>query len=137
VIENGFYYDFFRNEPFTPEDFAAIEKKMRRDFSSRATNRSQGGVGPPRRQNRCSATRAKPFKSNWSTPHSGDERSRSITKATVRSVRAPAYDLDRQDRNGLPLMKVAGSLLARRQQQSMHDAIYGTRLRSRKSSTLT
>ncbi len=29
VIEYGFYYDFFRNEPFTPEDFAAIEKKMR------------------------------------------------------------------------------------------------------------
>ncbi|SCW39951.1 threonine--tRNA ligase [Ancylobacter rudongensis] len=29
VIENGFYYDFFRNEPFTPDDFAAIEKKMR------------------------------------------------------------------------------------------------------------
>jgi threonyl-tRNA synthetase len=29
VIENGFYYDFFRNEPFTPEDFAAIEKRMR------------------------------------------------------------------------------------------------------------
>ena len=29
MIENGFYYDFFRNEPFTPEDFPAIEKKMR------------------------------------------------------------------------------------------------------------
>src|SRR6266849_4216515 len=29
TIENGFYYDFFRNEPFTPEDFPAIEKKMR------------------------------------------------------------------------------------------------------------
>jgi threonyl-tRNA synthetase len=29
VIENGFYYDFFRNEPFTPEDFPAIEAKMR------------------------------------------------------------------------------------------------------------
>jgi threonyl-tRNA synthetase len=29
VIENGFYYDFFRNQPFTPDDFAAIEKKMR------------------------------------------------------------------------------------------------------------
>src|SRR5271168_745605 len=29
VIENGFYYDFFRNDPFTPEDFSAIEKKMR------------------------------------------------------------------------------------------------------------
>src|SRR5229473_3427173 len=29
VIDNGFYYDFFRNQPFTPEDFDAIEKKMR------------------------------------------------------------------------------------------------------------
>ena len=29
MIENGFYYDFFRNEPFTPDDFDAIEKKMR------------------------------------------------------------------------------------------------------------
>src|SRR5438270_6491107 len=29
VIETGFYYDFYRNEPFTPDDFAAIEKKMR------------------------------------------------------------------------------------------------------------
>jgi threonyl-tRNA synthetase len=28
VIENGFYYDFYRDEPFTPEDFKAIEKKM-------------------------------------------------------------------------------------------------------------
>ena len=33
VIENGFYYDFFRNQPFTPEDFAAIEKKMRESIS--------------------------------------------------------------------------------------------------------
>jgi threonyl-tRNA synthetase len=29
VIDNGFYYDFFRNEPFKPEDFSAIEKRMR------------------------------------------------------------------------------------------------------------
>jgi len=29
VIENGFYYDFARNEPFTPEDLPKIEKKMR------------------------------------------------------------------------------------------------------------
>jgi threonyl-tRNA synthetase len=29
VIENGFYYDFFRNEPFSTEDFSAIEAKMR------------------------------------------------------------------------------------------------------------
>jgi threonyl-tRNA synthetase len=29
AIENGFYYDFYRNQPFTPEDFPAIEAKMR------------------------------------------------------------------------------------------------------------
>ena len=28
VIENGFYYDFAKNEPFTPEDLPVIEKKM-------------------------------------------------------------------------------------------------------------
>ena len=29
AIENGFYYDFARNEPFTPDDFPAIEARMR------------------------------------------------------------------------------------------------------------
>jgi threonyl-tRNA synthetase len=29
VIENGFYYDFARDEPFTPEDLPVIEAKMR------------------------------------------------------------------------------------------------------------
>ena len=28
VIENGFYYDFARDKPFTPEDLPVIEKKM-------------------------------------------------------------------------------------------------------------
>ncbi len=47
VIENGFYYDFFRNEPFTPEDFPAIEKKMReiiardRPFTKTAVSRDE------------------------------------------------------------------------------------------------
>jgi len=29
VIENGFYYDFSRNEPFTPEDLVLMEERMR------------------------------------------------------------------------------------------------------------
>ncbi len=47
VIENGFYYDFFRNQPFTPEDFDAIEKKMReivardRPFSKEVWSREE------------------------------------------------------------------------------------------------
>ncbi|HWM28950.1 MAG TPA: threonine--tRNA ligase [Woeseiaceae bacterium] len=29
AIENGFYYDFARDEPFTPEDLAVIEQRMK------------------------------------------------------------------------------------------------------------
>jgi threonyl-tRNA synthetase len=29
AIENGFYYDFVRDEPFSPEDFVKIEQRMR------------------------------------------------------------------------------------------------------------
>ncbi|QCI68114.1 threonine--tRNA ligase [Phreatobacter stygius] len=47
VIENGFYYDFFRNEPFTPEDFGAIEAEMRKiiaankPFTKRVVSREE------------------------------------------------------------------------------------------------
>jgi threonyl-tRNA synthetase len=36
AIENGFYYDFARNEPFTPEDFPPIEAKMREIIAANA-----------------------------------------------------------------------------------------------------
>ncbi|WP_281650117.1 threonine--tRNA ligase [Novacetimonas hansenii] len=35
-IENGFYYDFYRNEPFTPEDFPRIEARMREIIDANA-----------------------------------------------------------------------------------------------------
>ena len=36
AIEHGFYYDFDRETPFTPEDLPVIEKKMRQIISARA-----------------------------------------------------------------------------------------------------
>jgi threonyl-tRNA synthetase len=36
AIENGFYYDFSRNDAFTPEDFPAIEAKMREIIAANA-----------------------------------------------------------------------------------------------------
>ncbi|MBO1073413.1 threonine--tRNA ligase [Roseomonas marmotae] len=36
-IENGFYYDFARNEPFTPDDLPKIEAKMREIVSRNAS----------------------------------------------------------------------------------------------------
>jgi threonyl-tRNA synthetase len=36
AIENGFYYDFARDEPFTPADFPAIEARMREIIAANA-----------------------------------------------------------------------------------------------------
>jgi hypothetical protein len=76
VIENGFYYDFFRNQPFTPEDFPAIEKKMRE------TNPSPSRCGTARRPSRFFATKASCSRSSWSTRSPATSRSRSTTRAT-------------------------------------------------------
>ena len=41
VIENGWYYDFDRAAPFTPEDLGAIEKKMKEIINLRDTVRTE------------------------------------------------------------------------------------------------
>ena len=41
VIENGWYYDFDRAEPFTPEDLGEIEKKMKEIINKRDPVRTE------------------------------------------------------------------------------------------------
>ena len=41
VIENGWYYDFDRDEPFTPEDLGAIEKEMKAIINERDAVRTE------------------------------------------------------------------------------------------------
>ncbi|AFO87975.1 threonine--tRNA ligase [Phaeobacter inhibens] len=41
VIENGWYYDFDRAEPFTPEDLGTIEKKMKEIINKRDAVRTE------------------------------------------------------------------------------------------------
>ncbi len=41
VIENGWYYDFDRAEPFTPEDLGAIEAKMKEIIAARDPVRTE------------------------------------------------------------------------------------------------
>jgi len=41
VIDNGWYYDFDREEPFTEEDFAVIEKRMRAIIAARDPVRTE------------------------------------------------------------------------------------------------
>ena len=48
--DTGFFYDFYRPTPFTPEDLQKIEKKMQ-ELASRTS---------PTRANFCPATKASP-----------------------------------------------------------------------------
>jgi len=41
VIENGWYYDFDRKDPFTPDDLAVIEAKMRQIITARDPVRTE------------------------------------------------------------------------------------------------
>ena len=41
VIDNGWYYDFDREEPFTPEDLGVIEKKMKEIINKRDAVRTE------------------------------------------------------------------------------------------------
>ena len=41
VVQNGWYYDFDREEPFTPEDLGAIEKRMKEIIAARDPVRTE------------------------------------------------------------------------------------------------
>ena len=100
VIENGFYYDFFRNEPFTPDDFPAIEAKMREIIAQeRALHRRRSGAAT--RPARSSATRARPSRSSSSTPSRKARTSRSTTRMAG-STSAAALTWSRPARSARP-----------------------------------
>jgi len=60
VIENGFYYDFDRDEPFTPEDLEKIEKRMREIIAARDPVRTE--VWPREKAIRFYEEQGEPFK---------------------------------------------------------------------------
>ena len=62
VIENGFYYDFARDEPFTPEDLPVIEAKMREIIARDSPFTCEVLIATPR--SGCSPTRARPSSSS-------------------------------------------------------------------------
>ena len=99
VIENGFYYDFAREEPFTPEDLPKIEAKMSeiiaRDAPFSARSGPQGGEDAVRRQGRALQGRADRRDSRGRRDHA------LFAGRVARPVPRPASDLDRQGRQGL------------------------------------
>ena len=61
TIEDGFYYDFFRDKPFTPEDLEAIEDEANEEIAQGPPVRPQGGLARTRRS-RSSSGKGEKFK---------------------------------------------------------------------------
>jgi len=60
VIENGWYYDFDRDEPFTEDDFPAIEARMRKIIAAREPVRTE--VWPREKAKAHFAAQGEPYK---------------------------------------------------------------------------
>jgi threonyl-tRNA synthetase len=125
VIENGFYYDFFRNEPFTPDDFAAIEKKMReiiardRPFTKEIWTRDEA--------KRVFAEKGESFKVELVDAIPEDQTIRIYKQGDWFDLcRGPHMTSTGKIGNAFKLMKVAGAYWRGDSNNPMLTRIYGT-----------
>ena len=92
-IEDGFYYDFQVDRPFTPEDLERIEAQDGRGDGPRLSVRARGG-GPRRGQPalRRRPAQARAHHASWATtrPSRSTPTARSRISAAARTSRAPA-----------------------------------------------
>ena len=138
VIENGFYYDFARNEPFTPEDFAGDRGEDARDHRARRALH-QGGLEPRRGQAGLRATRARHYKVELidAIPE-GQDLKIYAQGDWFDLCRGPHMTSTGKIGNAFKLMKVAGAYWRGDSQQPDAEAHLRHRLgRRRKSSTPT
>ena len=132
AIENGFYYDFAREEPFTPEDLPKIEAKMR-EIVARDARFSCDGDGA-RRAMQLFADKGEIFKVELidAIPE-GDEISGSTLKATWLDLcRGPHLTSTGKVGKAFKLLKIAGAYWRGDYNRPMLQRIYGTALRDRK-----
>ena len=96
AIEDGFYYDFHRAEPFTPEDLGRIEERMREIAQGGLSVRARGGSARGRdpRSSASGASRSRSRSSRACRPTwpgcRSTGRATSSTSAAARTCRPPA-----------------------------------------------
>ena len=71
VIKDGWYYDFDREEPFTPEDLGCIEKKMKEIINCATTSAQR--VWDRARASSTTKTTGEPYKVELIDAIPGDE----------------------------------------------------------------
>src|SRR5436309_2933996 len=125
VIENGFYYDFFRNQPFTPEDFPAIESKMR-EIIARDKPFTRG-VWPREEAKRIFRDKGELFKVELVDAIPPDQEIRIYKQGEWFDLcRGPHMTSTGKIGGAFKLMKVAGAYWRGDSNREMLSRIYGT-----------
>src|SRR6266849_4117494 len=125
VIENGFYYDFFRNQPFTPEDFAAIEKRMREIIAGDRPFTKE--VWPREEAKRVFRDKGELFKVELIDAIPQDQQIKIYKQGDWFDLcRGPHMTSTAKVGNAFKLMKVAGAYWRGDSRNPMLTRIYGT-----------
>ncbi|MFX0544095.1 threonine--tRNA ligase [Roseovarius sp. S1116L3] len=131
VIENGWYYDFDREEPFTPEDLGLIEKKMRDIINARDPVRTEVWDRPRAIQHYKDA--GEPFKVELIEAIPGDEPLRMYWHGDWQDLcRGPHLQNTGQlPADAFKLMSVAGAYWRGDSKREMLQRIYGVAFSSK------
>ena len=134
MIENGFYYDFSRNEPFSPGRSAGDRKAHARDHRARQAVH-QGGVAARRDQARF-RDKGEVFKVELIDAIPDDQQIKIYRQGDWFDLcRGPHMPSTGKVGNAFKLMKVAGAYWRGDARNPMLTRIYGTAFASRRSST--
>ncbi len=130
-IENGFYYDFARNEPFTPEDFGKIEGRMREIVAGNAAFDRQ--VWDREEAIRFFEARGEAYKAELIRDLPGTETITLYKQGDwIDLCRGPHMRGTGDVGTAFKLMKVAGAYWRGDHRNAMLSRIYGTAWRDQK-----
>ena len=131
VIKDGFYYDFDREEPFTPEDLEVIEKKMKEIINKREPVRTE--VWERARAIKHYQDSDEPYKVELIESISGNEELRMYWHGEWQDLcRGPHFQHTGQvPADGFKLMSVAGAYWRGDSDRAMLQRIYAVAFKSR------
>jgi len=131
VIENGWYYDFDRKEPFTPEDLGQIEARMKQIIAARDPVRTE--VWDRARAVAHYEAKGEPYKVELIAAIPGDEPLRMYWHGHWQDLcRGPHLQNTGQvPADGFKLMSVAGAYWRGDSTRAMLQRIYGVAFANR------
>ena len=131
VIKDGFYYDFDREEPFTPEDLEIIEKKMKEIINKREAVRTE--VWERAKAIQHYKDNNEPYKVELIESISGNEELRMYWHGDWQDLcRGPHLQHTGQvPGDGFKLMSVAGAYWRGDSDRAMLQRIYAVAFKSR------